>query len=99
MVEVMCSIQGRRAQALSKKPEVRMRRIYDKPTGRDGIRVLLDRVWPRGLSRDEARIDEWCKEVAPSTKLRTWYAHELGGSRSSPGATEPSSKIPSERRR
>ena len=61
---------------MTKKPEVRMRRIYDKPTRKDGTRVLVDRVWPRGLSRDEARIDEWCKQVAPSTKLRKWYAHD-----------------------
>lgn len=61
---------------MTKKPEVRMRRIYDEPTSMDGTRVLVDRVWPRGLSKDEARIDEWCKQVAPSTKLRKWYAHD-----------------------
>ncbi|MGH2789064.1 MAG: DUF488 domain-containing protein [Actinomycetota bacterium] len=55
---------------------VRVRRIYDQPTRKDGTRVLVDRIWPRGLSKDEARIDEWCKQVAPSTKLRKWYAHD-----------------------
>ncbi|MGH2774780.1 MAG: DUF488 domain-containing protein [Actinomycetota bacterium] len=61
---------------MTKKPEVRMRRIYDEPTRKDGTRVLVDRVWPRGLSKDEAHIDEWCKQVAPSTKLRKWYDHD-----------------------
>lgn len=55
---------------------VRVGRIYDEPTDQDGYRVLVDRVWPRGLSRDRACIDEWCKQVAPSTALRTWYGHE-----------------------
>jgi uncharacterized protein YeaO (DUF488 family) len=61
---------------MTKKPEVRMRRVYDEPTRKDGTRVLVDRVWPRGLSKDEAQIDEWCKQVAPSTKLRKWYGHD-----------------------
>ncbi|MGH2703411.1 MAG: DUF488 domain-containing protein [Actinomycetota bacterium] len=61
---------------MTKKPKVRMRRIYDEPTSMDGTRVLVDRVWPRGLSKDEARIDEWCKQVAPSNSLRKWYAHD-----------------------
>jgi uncharacterized protein YeaO (DUF488 family) len=61
---------------MTKRPDVRMRRIYEQPTRKDGTRVLVDRVWPRGLSKDEARIDEWFKQVAPSTKLRKWYAHD-----------------------
>ena len=63
---------------MTNKPEVRLRRVYDEPTGQDGTRVLVDRVWPRGLSKDKARIDEWCKQVAPSTELRKWYAHDPG---------------------
>jgi uncharacterized protein YeaO (DUF488 family) len=55
---------------------VRLKRIYDEPASGDGYRVLVDRVWPRGLSRERARVDEWLKEVAPSTQLRTWYGHE-----------------------
>lgn len=55
---------------------VRLKRVYDEPTARDGYRVLVDRIWPRGLSRERARTDEWLKEVAPSTQLRTWYGHE-----------------------
>jgi uncharacterized protein YeaO (DUF488 family) len=56
--------------------KVKVRRVYDPPARDDGIRVLVDRVWPRGLSKDRASIDEWCKEIAPSTELRRWYAHE-----------------------
>lgn len=55
---------------------VRMRRIYDDPTRSDGVRVLVDRVWPRGISKADARIDAWLKEVAPSTSLRKWYSHD-----------------------
>jgi uncharacterized protein YeaO (DUF488 family) len=61
---------------MTNKPDVRLRRVYDEPTGEDGTRVLVDRVWPRGLSKDKARIDQWCKQVAPSTELRKWYAHD-----------------------
>lgn len=61
---------------MTKRLKVRVRRIYDQPTRKDGSRVLVDRVWPRGLSKDEARINEWFKQVAPSTKLRKWYAHD-----------------------
>ncbi|HEX2892496.1 MAG TPA: DUF488 family protein [Marmoricola sp.] len=50
--------------------------MYDAPAPDDGARVLVDRIWPRGLSREQARLDEWCREVAPSTALRTWYAHD-----------------------
>lgn len=55
---------------------MRLKRIYDAPEAADGYRVLVDRIWPRGVSHERARIDEWVKEVAPSTPLRTWYGHE-----------------------
>ncbi|GAA1695635.1 DUF488 family protein [Nonomuraea maheshkhaliensis] len=55
---------------------VRVRRVYEEPAGDDGARVLVDRIWPRGLSKDRAHLDEWCKDVAPSTELRTWYRHD-----------------------
>lgn len=55
---------------------VRIGRVYDEPTGGDGQRVLVDRIWPRGMSKDRAELDEWCKAVAPSTELRKWYAHD-----------------------
>ena len=55
---------------------VRLRRIYDAPKPDDGIRVLVDRLWPRGVSRPRALLDEWCKDVAPSPELRGWYHHD-----------------------
>ncbi len=58
------------------QPEVRVRRVYDDPSPEDGTRVLVDRIWPRGLARARAGIDHWAKEVAPSTELRRWYGHD-----------------------
>lgn len=55
---------------------VRVRRIYDEPTPADGTRVLVDRIWPRGMTRARAHLDQWCKEIAPSTELRKWYHHD-----------------------
>jgi uncharacterized protein YeaO (DUF488 family) len=55
---------------------IRIRRIYDHPTGEDGTRVLVDRLWPRGLSKEAAKLDDWIKAAAPSTELRRWYAHD-----------------------
>lgn len=59
-----------------RKRRVQVRRIYDEPVPSDGTRVLVDRLWPRGMSRARAHLDEWCKEIAPSTELRTWYHHD-----------------------
>jgi uncharacterized protein YeaO (DUF488 family) len=58
------------------KPDVRVRRVYDEPEPEDGTRVLVDRIWPRGLTKDKARLDQWFKQVAPSTELRKWYSHD-----------------------
>jgi uncharacterized protein YeaO (DUF488 family) len=55
---------------------VKVRRAYDDPERDDGTRVLVDRLWPRGLTKDKAGVDEWCKAVAPSTALRKWYDHD-----------------------
>lgn len=55
---------------------VRVRRVYDEPRAEDGARVLVDRIWPRGLSKDAAKLDVWAKDVAPSSELRTWYGHD-----------------------
>ena len=55
---------------------VQVRRIYDDPLRTDGTRVLVDRIWPRGMTRERAGLDEWCKQVAPSTALRRWYGHD-----------------------
>ncbi|MFB6838401.1 DUF488 domain-containing protein [Streptomyces sp. NPDC056361] len=54
-------------------PTVRVRRIYDTPSPDDGVRVLVDRLWPRGLRKTDAHIDEWPKALTPSTELRHWY--------------------------
>ncbi|WP_338673737.1 DUF488 family protein [Streptomyces sp. SCSIO 30461] len=53
--------------------DITVRRVYDSPEPGDGVRVLVDRLWPRGVSKERAAIDEWLKEVAPSGELRTWY--------------------------
>ena len=55
---------------------VRVGRVYDTPSVQDGARVLVDRLWPRGLRRDAAALDEWRREIAPSNQLRAWYGHE-----------------------
>jgi uncharacterized protein YeaO (DUF488 family) len=54
---------------------VRTKRVYEDPGPQDGYRVLIDRVWPRGISRERARLDEWARELAPSDELRKWFAH------------------------
>ncbi|HLT47955.1 MAG TPA: DUF488 family protein [Rubricoccaceae bacterium] len=55
---------------------IRIKRAYDPPAPEDGVRVLVDRLWPRGLRKAEARIDWWARELAPSTELRTWFGHD-----------------------
>lgn len=61
---------------MTKGRTVQVKRVYEAPEPTDGRRVLVDRVWPRGLSKERAELDEWCKQVAPSTELRRWYAHD-----------------------
>ena len=56
--------------------KVQIKRVYDEPSPRDGKRVLVDRVWPRGMKKDKAHIDLWFKDVAPSTGLRKWFGHD-----------------------
>ncbi len=56
--------------------DVRLKRAYEPPRRADGYRVLVERLWPRGVSRDDARIDEWARELAPSDALRRWYGHD-----------------------
>lgn len=57
---------------------IRVRRVYDEPDGQDGTRVLVDRVWPRGVRKDDLDMDEWLKDVAPSAELRKWFGHDPG---------------------
>jgi uncharacterized protein YeaO (DUF488 family) len=56
--------------------QVRIKRVYAEPDVHDGLRVLVDRLWPRGLSRSRARIDLWLREIAPTTELRKWFGHD-----------------------
>jgi uncharacterized protein YeaO (DUF488 family) len=56
--------------------KVRVRRVYEEPERGDGTRVLVDHIWPRGLTKAKAALDEWCKDVAPSGELRKWYSHD-----------------------
>jgi uncharacterized protein YeaO (DUF488 family) len=58
--------------------DVRLKRAYEPASAEDGYRVLVDRLWPRGVSRKQAELDEWEKELAPSSKLRQWFGHEPG---------------------
>jgi uncharacterized protein YeaO (DUF488 family) len=55
---------------------IRIKRAYDPPAPSDGERILIDRLWPRGVSRRTARIDQWMRDLAPSTELRRWFAHD-----------------------
>lgn len=55
---------------------VQIKRVYEEPNAEDGRRILVDRLWPRGLTKEKARVDLWLKDVAPSTNLRKWFAHD-----------------------
>jgi uncharacterized protein YeaO (DUF488 family) len=57
-------------------PDIRLKRAYDPPSAEDGVRVLVDRLWPRGLRKADAAIDRWLKDIAPSTELRRWFGHD-----------------------
>ncbi|HEY7347272.1 MAG TPA: DUF488 domain-containing protein [Ktedonobacterales bacterium] len=56
--------------------QVKIKRVYDPPAVEDGQRVLIDRLWPRGLKREDARLDEWLRDIAPSDDLRRWFGHD-----------------------
>jgi uncharacterized protein YeaO (DUF488 family) len=58
------------------RPAIKLKRAYDAPARPDGYRVLVDRVWPRGVSRDALDLDDWITDVAPSTALRKWFGHD-----------------------
>jgi len=55
---------------------IQLKRVYEKPSRTDGVRVLVDRLWPRGLTKEHAAVDLWLKDVAPSTELRQWFRHD-----------------------
>lgn len=56
--------------------DIRLKRAYEPPANDDGSRVLIDRLWPRGLTKDKAAIDRWLRDIAPSTELRRWFGHD-----------------------
>ena len=56
--------------------QIQIKRVYAEPATGDGLRVLVDRIWPRGMSKDKAQVDEWLKELAPSAALRKWFGHD-----------------------
>jgi uncharacterized protein YeaO (DUF488 family) len=56
--------------------DIRIKRIYDDPSKNDGYRILIDRIWPRGVSKEDAKLDDWNKDVAPSDNLRKWFDHD-----------------------
>lgn len=57
-------------------PTIMIKRIYDPPTEQDGLRVLVDRLWPRGVKKKDANVDVWAKQLAPSSELRKWFNHQ-----------------------
>ncbi len=69
-------MRGPARRARRRRPVIEVKRAYEAPAATDGRRVLVDRVWPRGVSRAALRLDAWAKDVAPSTRLRTWFAHD-----------------------
>ena len=73
---ISASARVRGAPIVSNFIGMRMARVYDDPDPTDGIRVLVDRLWPRGLRKQDPRVGRWCRQVAPSTELRRWYDHD-----------------------
>jgi uncharacterized protein YeaO (DUF488 family) len=59
-----------------KQDVIRLKRAYEKPSKQDGLRILVERLWPRGIRKDQAQIDLWLKDLAPSTELRKWFGHD-----------------------
>jgi uncharacterized protein YeaO (DUF488 family) len=57
--------------------EIHIKRVYEQPSEEDGKRILIDRLWPRGLTKEKAKVDLWLKDVAPSTELRQWFNHDV----------------------
>ena len=61
---------------MKKTNEIKIKRVYEQPDKEDGLRILVDRLWPRGLTKEKANVDLWLKDIAPSTELRKWFGHE-----------------------
>jgi uncharacterized protein YeaO (DUF488 family) len=67
---------SRATKAESRNMKIKIKRVYEQPDKKDGERILVDRLWPRGLTKEKAGVDLWLKEIAPSTELRKWFAHD-----------------------
>jgi uncharacterized protein YeaO (DUF488 family) len=63
-------------KAESRNMKIKIKRVYEQPDKDDGVRILVDRLWPRGLTKEKAAVDLWLKEIAPSTELRKWFGHD-----------------------
>lgn len=63
-------------EGMKKKPVINIKRVYDPVSPQDGRRILVDRLWPRGIEKEKAGIDEWLKDIAPSNELRKWFSHD-----------------------
>ena len=63
-------------QKISSSGSIKLKRVYETPIRADGFRILVDRLWPRGIAKEKARVDLWLKDIAPSTELRTWFGHD-----------------------
>jgi uncharacterized protein YeaO (DUF488 family) len=74
----MAHLRSRRSSEQPSRGMIRIKRVYDRPEPTDGLRVLVDRLWPRGLSKEKVRIDAWQKDLAPSDALRRWFGHDPG---------------------
>lgn len=61
--------------AIGKNRRIAIKRVYDTPSAEDGFRILVDRIWPRGVSKSDAQIHKWTKDIAPTTELRKWFGH------------------------
>jgi uncharacterized protein YeaO (DUF488 family) len=72
----MCGTRLAAAAGGASLKKIRIKRIYEPPAASDGSRILVDRLWPRGVAREKVRIDAWIKDVAPSDALRRWYSHD-----------------------
>ena len=73
----MCHAElGSASHVMENLSMIKIKRIYDSHREEDGVRILVDRLWPRGLTKEKAKVDLWLKEIAPSDKLRKWYAHD-----------------------
>ena len=75
------TISGQRSSQATKAESrrnmnIKIKRVYEQPDKDDGVRILVDRLWPRGLTKEKAAVDLWLKEIAPSTELRKWFGHD-----------------------